>query len=175
MDPIYCARVRFLEFFKVAAANVLLTSRDPNGHSVISIAAEWGHLDCCEEIYRRCPSLLYNKSNQGDTALHLAAWSEKPEVVKFLIYAEGLEVPNKKLMMMVTKHHETALHLSVEKGNLKIIKLFVEADLDKELMRMVDRYQETVFHSAVRKSNLEAVELMLEVLALVRCRICWVV
>ncbi|PIA29082.1 hypothetical protein AQUCO_06300041v1 [Aquilegia coerulea] len=190
MDAIDCARKGDVEFFKTVASDVLLNSMDGDGESVLSVAVKHSHLDCCKEILKNCPSLLYHQSSYQHTALHHATWDGKPEIVKFLIsatwdgkpeivkflisacaqtdFGNREQMRKKKLLMMVNVYGLTALHNTVsnsdiDKGNrLETIKLLIEAVPDNEMLRMVDKEKQSVLHKAVLLNDLEVVKLLIE-------------
>ncbi|KAF5206455.1 hypothetical protein FRX31_003958, partial [Thalictrum thalictroides] len=50
-------------------------SSDEFGNSALGQAALHGTLSCYEEILKRCPSLFYETSTKGHTALHQASYN----------------------------------------------------------------------------------------------------
>ncbi|PIA45202.1 hypothetical protein AQUCO_01700619v1 [Aquilegia coerulea] len=131
------------DFMKGVELDVLINSKDENGDSILSKAAKDNHLYMCEEIYERCPLLLFYQNKDGYTALHHAAWRGEPNIVKFLTSVgaktdfenkEDIESgggennPNKKLLSMVDERGETALHRAVLNHKLEAVKLLIEAD-----------------------------------------------
>ncbi|KAF9600810.1 hypothetical protein IFM89_012549, partial [Coptis chinensis] len=157
------------DYFKVVPMDVLINTTDEHGESLLAVATFGYHLDCCKEIFKRCPSLLYHQSYIGNTVLHHSAYNGVVKLIKFFISA-GAEtdiergervVPNKKLLMMVNKSMETALHIAVIKNNLEAVHLLIEADPGHELLKMVNNSTETVLHIAVIRKNLEAVKLLI--------------
>ncbi|KAL5703039.1 hypothetical protein ACHQM5_028182 [Ranunculus cassubicifolius] len=80
MNPIDHAIGGDVEFFKVAPEDILLNSTDEDGRSVLACAVSKNHLQCCEEICARCPSLIYHQNKNGNTALHHAVWSMDREI-----------------------------------------------------------------------------------------------
>ncbi|PIA52825.1 hypothetical protein AQUCO_01000594v1 [Aquilegia coerulea] len=63
-----------LDYVKTVKQEVLLKSRDEIGSSVLHIATFENQLDCCQEILKRCPSLLYHQNNLKHTVLHQATF-----------------------------------------------------------------------------------------------------
>ncbi|PIA32233.1 hypothetical protein AQUCO_04500080v1 [Aquilegia coerulea] len=177
MDLIASAAYRKdLEFFSKVELNVLRDYRNDKGHSALSLAAVKGSLSCCEEILKRCPSLLYQSNNSGGTALHQATWNNEQAVVKLFITANasatteqlgdienGITADNKNLLTMVDSTKSTALHDAVSQGHLESAKLLVQADPSKKLLRMTDKEGETAMHIAVNNHSLRLVKLLIEV------------
>ena len=60
------------------------------------------------------------KDNSGSTALHLAAWNGKLEVVQYLLEKGGAEVNVKN------NSGSTALHWAADKGHLEMVKYLFE-------------------------------------------------
>ncbi|PIA32465.1 hypothetical protein AQUCO_04500223v1 [Aquilegia coerulea] len=116
------------DFFKGVELNLLLTSTDENGDSILSKAAQENYLYWCEEIYKRCPSLLYHQSKHGHTALHHAAWRGEPEMVKFFISVDAKDIKPIKTLYTVDANGETALHRAVFNHKLEAVRLLIEAD-----------------------------------------------
>ncbi|PIA32232.1 hypothetical protein AQUCO_04500079v1 [Aquilegia coerulea] len=165
------------EFFSQVELDVLRDYKNENGHSALSIAAVQGSLGCCEEILKRCPSLLYQTTGSGNTALHQAAWEGKLAVMKLLISAnananatmehpgdiENDITPDKNnLLTMVNFTKSTALHNAVRQGHLELAKLLMQADPSNKLLGMVDKDGDTAMHDAVQIQSLALVKLLVE-------------
>ncbi|KAL5698532.1 hypothetical protein ACHQM5_029559 [Ranunculus cassubicifolius] len=150
----------------------ILTSRQGRGDTFLSSAACTDHLNCCEEIYRRCPSLLYICNDLGETPLHRAVISNKAKNVSFFLTAGNEEhiltgrrrrMYNKELMMMADNMGKTALHRAAELGLREIVELFLHADKPGyELLKMEDWTKETAFQSSMAQGKLEMVKFMME-------------
>ncbi|KAF9624830.1 hypothetical protein IFM89_014215 [Coptis chinensis] len=154
-----------LDFFKGVASDVLLNSiTEGSADSVLDIVAKENHLGCCEEICKKCPSLLYRLNYNGDTPLHHAAWHGDPKMVKFFISADtkmdfkneediesqgGEIVPNKKLLMMKNRQGNTALHHAVKKRHHEAAMIMIEADPDNKLLIMSNNNNQTALDLAV--------------------------
>ncbi|PIA32230.1 hypothetical protein AQUCO_04500077v1 [Aquilegia coerulea] len=166
------------EYVKRVELDVLQNWENEWGSALI-LASIYGSLNCCEEILKRCPSLLYKTRKTGrvgNTALHSAAYNGHPEVIKLLLSASvtrekcgdiesGITThdDNNKLLTMVTRDDkDTPLHLAVERNHLESAKLLIEADPDNNLLRMVNKDGNTAMHIAVNNCNLGIVKLLVE-------------
>lgn len=175
-DPIDYARRGDVDYFKEVALNVLEKSRNDKGDSVLMEAAVENHLECCKEIYKRSPSLIYHKNFFGFTALHSAAWKGRNEIIDFLLHAEayvrnqddiesgngGEKKPNKKLLLMVNSIGGTALHMAVNHRNTETTKILIQVDSSHEHLSIVDERKRTALHYAAEFQNLEMVRLLVD-------------
>ncbi|PIA27410.1 hypothetical protein AQUCO_07800033v1 [Aquilegia coerulea] len=180
MEAIDRARRGDVEFFKKAPLDVLLNARDGEDDTVLSVAVKGYHLECCEVICNRCPSLLYHQTRPyGYTPLHHAAYRGKVEIVKLIIsacvkadleYQQDIERqggdkahPRKTLTLRDTYYGENAMHKSTHNNQLEAVKLLIEADPDNEMLRAGNNDNDTPLHLAVGlKSNLEIAKLLIE-------------
>lgn len=154
MDPIDYARRGDANFFKEVALDVLVNARNDDGESVLDVAAVEGHLECCKQIYRRSPSLIYHQNYGGNTALHASAFRNHPQICKFLVYSDadgktqnpqddiesGSEekTANMKLLTMVNTRGATTLHIAVYHRATETARILIGADSNHELLRIVD-------------------------------------
>ncbi|PIA27418.1 hypothetical protein AQUCO_07800035v1 [Aquilegia coerulea] len=180
MDAIDRARRGDLEFFKNAPLDVLLNARDGNDDSVLSHAVYSNHLDCCEVICKRCPSLLYQQTRpKGHTPLHHAAYSGNLPILKLLIstcakadleYQQDIEGkggdkthPRKTLTLRTNDYGDNAMHKATHGSQPEAVKLLIEADPDNELLRAGDNKNNTPLHLAVGlKSDHKIARLLIE-------------
>ncbi|PIA52822.1 hypothetical protein AQUCO_01000591v1 [Aquilegia coerulea] len=132
-----------MEYIKTVELDVLLNSRDEERNSVLLIATKYDQLDCCEEILKRCPSLLYHQTNCKDTVLHYATYYKSgiPRLIDFFVTvgldAAANEGENmlrfKKWMRMQNNYSDTALTQAAYYQNLHIVKMLVEVDSQYKL------------------------------------------
>lgn len=99
----------------------------------------------------------------GNSALILAVYSGKEEVVKYLanfdkdekgIAIEGSPVPNLNLL---NNNGVSALHLAVKLNNTKIVKILLSAGANAN---RIGAYKETPIFEAVKQDNYQIIELL---------------
>ncbi|KAL5707052.1 hypothetical protein ACHQM5_025148 [Ranunculus cassubicifolius] len=141
MDPIECAKNGDIEFFRRASKDVLLHARDRYDFSALDTAIMAYHQDCCEEICRKCPELLYHQDKKVlYTALHHASSRGQTEVIAFLINAaeefedyDDSELGGaKKMIRILDIYGNYALLYAVKGNHLDTAKVLIEADPEFE-------------------------------------------
>ena len=124
----------------------------PTKNTVLHLASESGREECVEQILRTFPDLLCKKNSKGETALHVAVRGGHLNVVRVLLdYAEIADEESwkkkleesaekkldkesvekndhRRLMRMLNKEHESALHEAVRHNHVNIVKFLVEKD-----------------------------------------------
>ncbi|PIA32239.1 hypothetical protein AQUCO_04500085v1 [Aquilegia coerulea] len=178
MNPITAAKNGDVDFIKQVELDVLRVSRDKSGRSALLIATIEGHLNCCQEILKRSPSIIYQTNTSDATALHDAAWNDDQPIIQLLITTANAigstrdqlgdiesgitSQDNRNLLTMVNFSKSTALHLAVTRGYLESAKLLIQADPSNKLLRMVDQNGNTALHIAVENHNLGLINLLVE-------------
>ncbi|KAL7177780.1 hypothetical protein ACSBR2_031026 [Camellia fascicularis] len=108
----------------------------PNNNTVLHVAAQFGRLQCVEEILKECPVLLRRVNNKCETPLHFAVREECLDVAKALINrAKELErEPEswggaaKEILRATNEDKDTALHMAVRNEHLDLVKLLTGED-----------------------------------------------
>lgn len=107
---------RLSAFIFVLAA---LTMSIPGFCGPIHDAARAGDLDKVKALIKENPALVASKDEKfGQTALHIAAFNDRKEVVEFLL-------ANKADVNAKSKNGSTPLHLAAGKGNKDIVELLL--------------------------------------------------
>ncbi|KAL5707053.1 hypothetical protein ACHQM5_025149 [Ranunculus cassubicifolius] len=142
MDPIERAREGDVNYFRETDRGVILEARDRDGCSALDTAVMHQQIECCVEICRRCPGLLYNQSREKQwTALHHAAYRGYTMIITSLINAaDENERPNmeggggeeiaRRFLRMVDIDGKNSLYFAVEGNQLAAAKMLMEADPD---------------------------------------------
>ncbi|PIA52819.1 hypothetical protein AQUCO_01000589v1 [Aquilegia coerulea] len=133
-----------IDYIKKVKSDVLLKARDEDGMSVLSIAAIADQLDCCEEILKKCPSLLYHQNNFKNTVLHHATYYGSPggifRLVDFFV-SFGLDAAKKeggmerfKRWIKLQNHNaDTGLTQAAFYKNHDIVRRFVQVDREYKI------------------------------------------
>ncbi|KAF5175384.1 hypothetical protein FRX31_035029, partial [Thalictrum thalictroides] len=108
-------------------------------NSALCIATKCDQLECCKEIIKRCPALLYHQDNFRWSVLHQAAYKKNYRLIDFFVSA-GLEAAKseggtesmicfKKWINLQNESGDTALVVAVMgRGCHDIVKRFAEVD-----------------------------------------------
>ncbi|KAF5175855.1 Cytochrome b5 [Thalictrum thalictroides] len=143
MDLFQHVKSEDLDYIKTVELNVLLNSRDQKRMSVLCIATICNQLGCCEEILRRCPSLLYHQNYHKWSILHHAAHLKFYRLIDFFVNA-GLEAAKseggmekmicfQKWINLKNLNYNTALEIATINGSHDIVKRFAELDRQYKL------------------------------------------
>lgn len=152
-----------VKYFEEVEVDIIQNYRDKkNGDSVLSlVASSRGKLNCCKVIYKRCPQLLYEVNDNHCSVLHEAASSGRDDNVEFFLTAEGGGY-NSRLLKMLDKPQNNALHYAVIDGHLQSAKLLLRADPSNALLTMDNEEKDTPMHLAVKNHELDCVKLLLD-------------
>uniref|UniRef100_A0ACD5XYY5 Uncharacterized protein n=1 Tax=Avena sativa TaxID=4498 RepID=A0ACD5XYY5_AVESA len=112
-----------------AAAGALLKGVTPVGDTALHVVASNRNgdddsnnfLKYVSIIYHRDSDLLFAKNHRGDTPLHCAARAGNLEMVSHLIDLAGCENNKLKLLRMVNKLNETALHEAIRTEDGRVL------------------------------------------------------
>ncbi|KAI8004744.1 Protein ACCELERATED CELL DEATH 6 [Camellia lanceoleosa] len=108
----------------------------PNNNTVLHVAAQFGRLQCVEEILKECPALLRRVNNKCETPLHFAVREECLDVAKALIdrvkelerEPESWGGAAKEILRATNEDKDTALHMAVRNEHLDLVKLLTGED-----------------------------------------------
>ncbi|CAL5413464.1 unnamed protein product [Camellia sinensis] len=108
----------------------------PNNNTVLHVAAQFGRLQCVEEILKECPALLRRVNNKCETPLHFAVREECLDVAKALIdrvkelerEPESWGGAAKEILRATNEDKDTALHMAVRNEHLDLVKLLIGED-----------------------------------------------
>ncbi|CAL5413460.1 unnamed protein product [Camellia sinensis] len=109
----------------------------PNNNTVLHVAAQFGRLQCVEEILKECPALLRRVNNKCETPLHFAVREEEClDVAKALIdrvkelerEPESWGGAAKEILRATNEDKDTALHMAVRNEHLDLVKLLIGED-----------------------------------------------
>ncbi|KAJ4347997.1 uncharacterized protein N0V89_009369 [Didymosphaeria variabile] len=131
-------------------------SFDPNAKTTeewtaLSLAAEGGHLKCCQILLEVRGIDIESQNKDGRTALHIAAMKDRNEVVRALV-RKGANLNVKD------KDRKTPLHLAAEAGRLRAVEVLCNASgisLD-----LSDSNGRTALHLASLKKKAPVVKLL---------------
>lgn len=116
--------LNFAEVLVGAEANVL--AQDKNGDIPLHLAAQYGHNEIVKLLVEKEADSVDNRNKDGDTSLHLAAWSKSNkglDVVKYLVDKVGdIDARN--------KNGDTALVLATKQSNNEVVKFLVGKGAD---------------------------------------------
>ncbi|KAH7843109.1 hypothetical protein Vadar_012712 [Vaccinium darrowii] len=114
------------------------TYRTPNHNTILHVAAHFGKLYCVAKILEKKPYLIQLKNSNNEYPLHVAVREKHYDVVKTLIdHAKELSqdpesgcTTRSELLRSINVHGDTTLHLAVQEGDAKIVRLLVKEDPD---------------------------------------------
>ncbi|XP_062584569.1 putative ankyrin repeat protein RF_0381 [Saccostrea cucullata] len=126
----------------------------PDGQSTpLHEACKFGRLNMCEYLVNTHPHLLDVKDNNGDNALHTAAWGGNIDLLNFLL-EKGFDVKTKR------NDGGTVLHLCCMNGKLEMCKYLVNAY--PHLLDVKDNNGENALHDAAWGGNIDLLNFLLD-------------
>lgn len=137
----------------------------PQHNNVLHVATKHQRLDFAAFILDRCPSLLLEENNNGDTPLHVAASVGSFQILQLLVNEvtsdiESLGITNKQLLRTTNKQKDTALHVALKNGHGNVARLLVE--LDTGLLDMVNNNNESPLYLAIERGIFDVAGHILE-------------
>lgn len=122
-----------------------------NGETALSLAAEGGHLKCCQILLEVRGIDKESQNDRGRTALHTAALKDRVAIVRALI-RKGANVN------VEDNDRRTPLHLAAEAGRFKAVEVLCGAkDIKLDLSDLQGR---TALHLAALKRKRAVVKLL---------------
>jgi ankyrin repeat protein len=139
-------------FILVVVAQVLAAACRGGSSADLFDAVRTGDLEKVKALLQADPKLAEARTEDGSTALHLAALEGQTAVAQLLL-ANGAQVNARGL------REETPLHMAMYDGHREVAEVLLasQADLDAR-----NTAGETPLHLAVRKGYRDLVELLLE-------------
>ncbi|KAG4996082.1 hypothetical protein JHK84_027128 [Glycine max] len=113
----------------------------------LHIVSLLGHLEFCEVLLKRKPSLESEVDSEGRFPLHLACAEGNTEVVKALLHT------NSDVCLALDKDDMLPLHLAVMRGLIGVIKELTRARPDSIQQKIID--DGSVLHLCVTYDHLE--------------------
>ena len=98
--------------------------------------------------------LVTARDTEGNTPLHFAAESGKPEIVKCIVICRAADIEARK------DDETTPLHIASRHGRLEVVKLIVA--YNKKTMAAEDIYQQTPLHFAAKYNHSNVIQFLLE-------------
>jgi ankyrin repeat protein len=108
----------------LVSAGASIDFSDNSGQRPLHYACHKGHLEVVKILFRADPSSINVSNKYGHTALQIAAFRNRINIVEFLITATQAH-PN--LLNAKSKDGRTPLSLASENGNFEIVKMLVTA------------------------------------------------
>ncbi|KAK7355635.1 hypothetical protein VNO80_14895 [Phaseolus coccineus] len=128
-------------------------SLSPFSETPLHMASLLGHLEFCEALVKRKPSLVSETDSEGRVPLHLACAEGHTKVVKSLL------LTNPDVCYAVDKDDMLPLHLAAIRGRLGAIQELTRARPDS-IHRITD--DGSVLHLCVRYNHLEALKFFVQ-------------
>ena len=122
-------------------------SLSPFSETPLHIVSLLGHLEFCEVLLKRKPSLESEVDSEGRFPLHLACAEGNTEVVKALLHT------NSDVCLALDKDDMLPLHLAVMRGLIGVIKELTRARPDSIQQKIID--DGSVLHLCVTYDHLE--------------------
>ncbi|XP_062595079.1 putative ankyrin repeat protein RF_0381 [Saccostrea cucullata] len=172
--------VDLFRFLSSKGLNVNCTTN--TGKTVLHMCCAKGREEMCRYLVNMYPSLISVKDNKGWTVLHSACWGGSVEIVSFLI-EKGMDINtlsndgksilhraclNGKfevceylvenyphLLYVKDKSSNTVLHDAAWGGNVQIVKLLIEKNMD---INALQEDGETILHQCCRSGKKEMCE-----------------
>ncbi|TKY52813.1 Ankyrin repeat-containing protein [Spatholobus suberectus] len=128
-------------------------SLSPFGETPLHIASLLGHLEFCEILLKRKPSLASEVDSEGRFPLHLACAEGHTEVVKALL------LTNPDVCFALDKDDMLPLHLAAMRGRIGAIQVLTRTKPDST-QQIVD--DGSVLHLCARYNHLEALKFLVQ-------------
>ena len=136
--------------------NLLTLSRvsfSPFGETPLHIAALLGHLEFCEVLLNKTPSLASELDSEGRSPLHLASAEGHTEVVKALL------MTNPDICLCPDRDGKLPLHLAASRGHIGPIEELTST-MPCSIRKMTD--DDSVLHLCVKYNHLEALKFLVQ-------------
>ncbi|CAM0885555.1 unnamed protein product [Alopecurus aequalis] len=138
MDRQMCTPVRQAVLYgKIEMLRLMLEHDSALGYersshgTLLLNAARQGQVAAARELLKHCPDAPSSREEDGQTLLHIAAWSEQVEFVEFSLKEKLLN----KLVNVQDRDGKTALHYAVQKCNPRLVDaLLSHEDIDATLL-----------------------------------------
>ncbi|XP_062594182.1 uncharacterized protein LOC134255675 [Saccostrea cucullata] len=150
-DAAYGGNIELFKLLLEKGFDIETTRND--GQTVLHLSCMNGKLDMSNYLVNTYPHLLFVKDNNGENALHAAAWGSNIDLLKFLA-GKGLNIKAKRY------DGKTVLHLCCMNGTLDMCKYLVNTY--SHLLDVKDDKGENALHTAVYGGNIDLIKFLLE-------------
>ena len=130
-----------------------IVSLSPLSGTPLHIASLLGHLEFCQVLLERNPSLANEVDSEGRIPLHLASAEGHTEIVKALL------LTNPETCLTRDKDDKLPLHFAMMRGRMGTIKELTSARPDS-----IENFTDdgSILHLCIRYNHLEALKFMVE-------------
>ncbi|EZA47517.1 hypothetical protein DMN91_002932 [Ooceraea biroi] len=135
------------------AANANAHLRNKDGWTPLLIACRAGDDNAVNLLLKHLPRCINDRSNNGRSALHIAAFHGHEVVIHSLVASD------RSLLNAQDSSGSTPLHEAMKSENLNAAKCIMHLGAD---FNLVDNLGQTILHVAALVGNVEAVEYILE-------------
>ncbi|KAK7336954.1 hypothetical protein VNO77_17508 [Canavalia gladiata] len=127
----------------------------PFTETPLHIASLLGHLEFCEVVLDKNPTLASEVNSEGRCPLHLASAKGHAQIVKALL------MTNPDMCLVRDKDDMLPLHFAAMRGRVEAIKELIKAKPDS-IWEMTETHHGSVLHLCVRYNHLEALKFLVE-------------
>lgn len=139
------------KIFALIEQGVDVQATDNDNKTLLHWAAEYGHLNVCEELIKQ-KAKIDARNDFSNTSLHRASLYGHTKIVKLLL--------EQKAQIDVRNHwSETPLHWAAESGETETVKYLLEQGADIEAR---DKGYRTPLYDAAQNGKTETVKYLLE-------------
>ncbi|XP_062595975.1 serine/threonine-protein phosphatase 6 regulatory ankyrin repeat subunit C-like [Saccostrea cucullata] len=150
-DAAWGGNIDLLNFLLEKGFDVKTKRND--GKTVLHLCCMRGKLEMCKYLVNTYPHLLDFKDNNGENALHDAAWAGNIDLLNFLL-EKGFDIKSKR------NDGKTVLHLCCMNGKLEMCKYLVNTY--PHLLDVKDNNGENALHDAASGGNIDLLNILLE-------------
>jgi len=143
--------VQVVDFLINSGADFLI--RNSVGWTALHSAAAEGHIGCVKLLTEKDPTTINEITNDGDTALYLAAQNGHFEIVIFLIKSEAN-------LFITESYGWTVLHIAAANRHLECAKLLTETD--PTTINKITNDGETALYLAAQNGHVEVVDFLIK-------------
>ncbi|XP_042517054.1 protein ACCELERATED CELL DEATH 6-like [Macadamia integrifolia] len=132
-------------------------------NTALHIAVRYGQYNFVQELSSKYPSLLTQANSEGDTPLHIAAWTGNEVIARLLISKLSADIESAGVaekLRLRNKYEYMPLHEAIRNHNLEVAKLLIEADPGWSCYD--NDADESLIYLAARTGNKDMVKLIVE-------------
>ncbi|XP_078150841.1 uncharacterized protein LOC144546193 [Carex rostrata] len=147
-NPIYRAvienKLMLVKIFLEYDPNLAYIKHETIGNTPFLEAVAQGYLPIAKEIISTCPDSVYTPNKNGNNALHLAIWYEKPHLVDYILQTIQLH----RLINQAKNNGDLPLHEAALKCDPKIIRsLLTHAGQDYTAVNVYNNHAVNVVYA----------------------------
>ncbi|KAL0016477.1 hypothetical protein SO802_003546 [Lithocarpus litseifolius] len=124
-----------------------IVEADDFGWIPLHYAAHFGNAKFVNLFLKKNVSLVHIKDKAGMSALHISAKEGHVDLTRTLI----IECPDS--CELLDNKDRTSLHLAAERGNSKVVKVFLQTLASEDLIYQQDKEGNTPFHLAAMEGR----------------------